>query len=352
MNRRKFITSSAITVSAFSVPIKVNANNLFFNQPKPRIKPNMLKEGDTVGLIVPGSFITEEELFESVANLEKLGLKSYYTENILAKKGYLGGTDEQRVSDLHHMFENKEVKGIVCARGGYGCNRILPMINYDLIKNNPKILIGYSDITALLYAIYAKTGLISFHGPVGISTFNDFSLGYMKQTLMERLDRQFLISSEEDKTKEDPAYKIYTIAPGVAAGELVGGNLSIAVSLLGTPYDVDYSGKIVFLEDIGEKPYKIDRMLTELLLAGKLQKASGIVLGVFVDCEIGNDDRSIQDSLNLRQVLEDRLATLGIPVIYGLSFGHIANKFTLPFGINAKLNTLDESIALQEPSVI
>jgi muramoyltetrapeptide carboxypeptidase len=352
MNRKQFIRNSALSLSVLSFPQIIKAEKKIEQKSFQKIIPPKLNEGDTVGLIAPGSFIEEDELNESIENVESLGLKTYHTDRILSKHGYLGGTDKQRVDDINHMFENPDVKGIICTRGGYGCNRILPMIDYELIKQNPKVLLGYSDITALNYALYAQAGLVSFHGPVGISTFNEYSVGYLKQTLMEADSPLELLNSEENLAKEKSEYELYTITNGTAEGELVGGNLSIAASLLGTPYDVDYSNKIVYLEDIGEEPYRIDRMLTELLLAGHLQKAAGIALGVFVDCEIDKKKPSFHKSFRLKEVLMDRLGNLKIPVSYGLSFGHIADKYTLPFGIKAKLDTNDNIITLLESSVI
>jgi muramoyltetrapeptide carboxypeptidase len=281
-----------------------------------------------------------------------MGFKTYYTDNILERYGYLAGTDNNRIEDINHMFGNKDVAGIVCARGGWGCNRILPGIDYDQIRANPKVLVGYSDITSLLYGIYSQTGLITFHGPVGISTFNDFSVDYLEDMVMKDSKGLQLLSAEENLDKDKDEYNIFTISNGKAEGELIGGNLSIAASLLGTPYDVDYNGKILYLEDIGEEPYRIDRMLTELLLAGKLNQVNGIILGVFVDCEVKKKKPSFDESLTLKEVLIDRLANLDVPVIYGLSFGHISSKFTLPFGSRAEMDTDKQTITMLESSVI
>ncbi len=351
MNRRKFITNTALSVPLLSFPAVLRSQTVSGKNELKIIKPRKLSEGDTIGLIAPGSPISKEDLEESIESVESLGFKPYYTDTILDKYGYLGGKDKDRAEDINHMFANPDVDGIVCARGGYGCNRILPMLDYEMIRNNPKVLVGYSDITALLYALYAQAGLVSFHGPVGISTFNEFSVDYMKRLLTTSDKNYDLVSADEDQEKDDEAYKIYTVSEGAAEGELIGGNLTIAASLLGTPYDVDYKNKIVFLEDIGEEPYRIDRMLTELLLAGKLQDAAGVALGVFVDCAVDEEDPEYENSLSLKQVFEDRLGSLGIPVIHGLSFGHITNKFTLPFGTKAKLDTNKEAITLLESSV-
>ncbi len=352
MIRRNFLKTGAI-ISSYPFMSQISAAAAHSKDtPWQLIKAPRLKQGDTIGLIAPGSYIDESELEDSVSNLEDMGFKTYFTDNILERYGYLAGTDKNRTEDINHMFANDEVAGIVCARGGWGCNRILPDIDYDLIRANPKVLLGYSDVTSLLYGIYSQTGLVTFHGPVGISTFNDFSVNYLEKMIMNDSAGLKLLSAEENLEKDKDEYNIYTISNGKASGELIGGNLSIAASLLGTPYDVDYKGKILYLEDIGEEPYRIDRMLTELILAGKLNEVSGIILGVFIDCEVKKEKPSFDESLTLKEVLIDRLATLDVPVIYGLSFGHISSKFTLPFGTRAELDTDEQTITMLESSVL
>ncbi|NWF90874.1 MAG: LD-carboxypeptidase [Ignavibacteriaceae bacterium] len=318
--------------------------------PQNKIKPPRLIPGDTLGLAAPGSYISEDELKDSIANLEMLGFEVTYNERILSKTGYLAGDDKSRAAELHSMFADKKVKGIICARGGYGCQRILPMLDYDLIKMNPKVLIGYSDITALVNAIYLKTGLITFHGPVGISSFNEFSVKYFNEVLINPSANLILESAKGEDQKDDE--KIQTIFSGKAVGELVGGNISVINSLIGTEFDFNAEGKIIFLEEIGEEPYRIDRMLTQLIQAGKFEKAAGIALGVFKNCEPKEKDPSFDSSFSLMEVLFDRLSRLNIPIIYGLSFGHIKNKFTLPVGIKAELDTMNQTITLLENAVI
>lgn len=351
MRRRNFLKKSAI-ISAVAA---TSSNTLLSKEHSlpaniKRIKPKRLKRGDTIGLIAPGGYISEDAFIESIENIEKLGLKPYFTDNILARNGYLGGSDEKRSNDIIHMFINDKVDGIICARGGYGCNRILPMLDYDAIKANPKVLVGYSDITALHNAIYAKTGLVTFHGPVATSTFNDFSINNFVNVIMEPKDRYVFKHSDDYKKGGD--FEIYTIREGKAKGELIGGNLRIVVTLPGTPYDVDFTNKILYLEEIDEKPYRIDRMLTELLLAEKLQQVAGIALGVLRKCDKKVGSQKGEETFSLKEVLMDRLYDLGVPVIYGLSFGHIENKYTLPFGINAELDVINQTITLEEAAVL
>ncbi len=352
MQRRIFLksisTAAALTVlNPFASFAQSNFTGL--DEEIKTIKPPRLKSGDTIGLIAPGSFIDEGELKESIQNLELLGFKVVYTKNILARDGYLAGTDEQRASDVNEMFSRKDVNGIVAARGGYGCTRILQMLNYEIIKSNPKVLIGYSDITALLYGIYKETNLVCFHGPVGISTFNDFSLCYFKDVLIYPHDKLTFYNAHEEN--KDDLYKPVTIRGGKAKGKLVGGNLSLVVSVIGTQYDIDTNGKIIFLEEVGEEPYRVDRMLTQMIEAGKFEKAAGIALGVFSGCKTKPDKSGVSNSFSVLEVLFNRLFPLNIPVVYGMSYGHITNKFTIPFGIEAELDSLAQTITLLEPAV-
>ena len=350
MKRREFIRNSTLltgvaTISGINT-VHGNPENKA-SQPT-KIKPSRLRKGDTVGLITPAGYISDEQLEEAIENIEALGFKPYFTKNIHDKYGYLAGKDNVRANDLNHMFENDNVDGIFCVRGGYGVARMLRQINYDAIKANPKVLVGYSDITALHYAIYSQTGLVTFHGPVATSTFNEFSVDNLVKTIM----------TPEEKTVFTPAddsgsdYDIYTIREGKAKGELIGGNLSIAVTFLGTPYDVDYKNKILYLEEIDEKPYRVDRMLTHLYQSGKLEEVAGVALGIFRKCNAKVGSAKGEQSLSLKEVLYNKLYDLGVPVIYGLSFGHVENKYTIPFGIEAELDVLTKTLTLTEPAVL
>ena len=348
MKRRNFIkTISSATVAVSAFP------KSFSNKSKPEIKnlikPERLKEGDTIALVTPGSYITDEEKNESIENLVSLGFKVVFSDRLMQKNGYFSAIDQERAADLNEMFERKDVQGIMCARGGYGCARILPFLDYDLIADNPKPLIGFSDVTALHYAIYKKCDLITFHGPVSISTFSKFSVKNFRDVLMDPTFELTLYNSTSDNNYNP--YGITVISDGEAEGELIGGNLTLATSLIGTEYDVDYSGKIIFLEEFLEEPYRIDRMLTQMIQAGKFDDAAGIALGVFKLCESDKSNPSFKNSYNLMEVLQDRLGNLEIPVIYGLSFGHVVDKFTLPVGVNAKLNTDTKELKLLEPAV-
>jgi muramoyltetrapeptide carboxypeptidase len=315
-----------------------------------RILPKSLKKGNTLGLTAPGGYITEDELQEAIATLKDLGFKTYHTDKVLNRYGYFAGTDQQRAEDLMHMFSHKDVDAILCVRGGYGSNRILDLLDFDTIRKNPKALIGYSDITSLINAFYKKLGLIGFHGPVAISSFNDFTVKSFENVLMKAKNRYKYSNKRQEDTENNSEYDQYTITGGKAEGILIGGNLVMIETLIGTEYEPDFENKIVFLEEISEKPYRIDRLITHLLMASNIKKAAGIVLGIFKDCNIDEDES--EGSFTLKQVLFDRFANLGIPCYYGMPFGHVRNKITIPIGIRAKMNADKHSLILTEKAVL
>jgi len=359
MNRKKFLTSlSVASVGAAVFPFSILAKPSMsqdrdlaglLKDESSIIKPPRLKSGDKIAIVAPASYISEEELQDSIKNLNQLGFETSYSEKILLQKGYFAGSDKDRAIDLMEKFSDKSIKGIVCARGGYGGARILPLLNYKIIRANPKVLIGYSDVTALLYGIYKKAGLITFHGPVGTSTFNDYSVGNFKKVLMNP-ERNMVFTNSESGDDEN-IYGVTTIVKGKGKGRLAGGNLSIMVSLIGTPYDVNYSNKIIFIEEVGEEPYRIDRMLTQMIEAGKFKHAAGIMMGIFSNCEPKEKNPSYNKSFSLMEVLVDRFAKLKIPVVYGMSFGHVKDKFTIPFGARAELDADKQTFTLLEKAV-
>ena len=349
MKRRNFIKtiSTATVAAAVTKPSFAPVKNF---QSKKLIKPARLKNGNTIALVTPGSYITQQEKEESISNLRGLGFNVIYSDRLMQKTGYFSATDRERAADLNEMFERTDVQGIMCARGGYGCARILPYLDYTLIEDNPKPFIGFSDATALQYALLKNSSVITFHGPVSISTFSSFSIKNFKNVLLNPTF-ELELSNSNTGNNYNP-YGITVIADGKAEGELVGGNLSIVVSLIGTEYDINFSDKIVFLEEFIEEPYRIDRMLTQMIQAGKFENAAGIALGVFKLCEPNKTNPAFSGSFSLMEVLKDRLGNLGIPVVYGLSFGHIADKFTLPFGGKAELNTETKQLKLTESAVL
>ncbi len=342
MKRKTFIKAAGIASAGAILPFNKSIPAIFPNE---KILPRRIKSGDTLGLIAPGSYITGAQLNDSIKSLNELGFNVVYTNNILSKNGYFAGSDKQRASDLNQMFYRDDVAGIVCARGGYGSTRILPLLNFNVIRTNPKVFMGYSDVTSLLCGIYQETGLVCYHGPVGISTYNEFTTDYFRKTLIDPEDN--LVLKNPAPESADDEYQPLTIKDGVARGELTGGNLSVVVSLIGTPYDIDTRNKIIFLEEMEEDPYRIDRMLTQMRMAGKFENAAGIALGVFKDCK-PSEKSSFDSSFTLIEVLKNRLEDLNIPVVYGMSFGHVKNKFILPVGIKAELDASKQTIMILE----
>ena len=304
-----------------------------------RVVPPRLTPGDTVGLITPaGAIFDPNEIRDAETALAALGLQSVRGRNVLARHGYLGGTDAQRASDVMDMVRDPSVDAILALRGGWGCARLLPFLDYEAVRANPKIVCGYSDITGLLLGLYTRAGLACFHGPVGTSTWDDFSTGYFRRVLFDASPVSMPTPRPDD---------VWTLTPGRIGGRLAGGNLSVLAALVGTPYFPDLSGHILFLEDVGEEPYRIDRMLTQLDLAGVFNRVRGVVFGDCRNCAPGEG----YVSLSLRQVFEDHFRPYGFPMFYGTAIGHIAGKFTIPLGIEAEMDATTGMLRLLEPAV-
>ncbi|SHJ28031.1 S66 peptidase family protein [Pseudozobellia thermophila] len=347
-SRRKFITGAMGATGALFMSQTGFSQAVNNRTDRPVIRPKRLKKGDTIGLIAPGYAIRRDILEEAIGTLHSLGFKTYHTERIIGNHGYFSNTDEERAKDLNEMFANSEIDGILCARGGYGCTRIMTKIDYGNISKNPKPLIGFSDVTALLNGIYKETGLVTFHGPVG-STINDpYSIEQLQNVVM-RPKKKYAIPNVElgAEKKSDPIYERYTITPGTAQGKLVGGSLTLINALIGTPHEIDFTDAIVCIEDVEEAPYRIDRMLTQLIEGKTFTKAAGIVFGVCAGC----NESSNPLSFSLKEVVLDRIRPLGIPAVHGMSFGHIENNFTFPIGIEAKLDARTISLELLEKAV-
>lgn len=352
MNKRTLLVWMFGLLSIFLFFGKLPAQSVAA-QPEPTIlKPMRLHSGDKVGLVAAASFITEKNLQTAIEKVEQLGLIPVYSDKILGKHGYFSGTDKERADDFNNMIKNPEIKGILFAAGGYGCTRIIDSIDYDMIKKNPKVIMGFSDNTALLNSINEKTGLITFHGPIARTIHAGFNREHFEDIIVNPKDKYVIRSSDEDiqKSADDKVYERYTITSGKAQGELVGGNLTLICSMLGTPHQIDMKGKIVMIEDINEEPYRIDRMLTQLISSGELTQAAGIVFGICRGCD-KTDKTKTPNSFTLRQVIEDRIKPLNIPSAYGLSFGHNINNFTFPIGIKAEFDANNMTIQLMEKAV-
>lgn len=300
-------------------------------------KPNALQQGDTVALTAPAGIVYEEEEFNRMRNvLESIGFKVVFGDYIREKHGYLAGTDRQRAEDLNRFFSDPEVRGIVAVRGGWGSARILPLLDFDLIRANPKIYCGFSDNTTLHLALLRYAELVSFHGPNGNSDWTDLTIQNFKSVLMSG-----------DKTVYRSNSEVSTLVPGMAEGRLIGGNLSILTTSLGTPYQPNTEGAILFIEDIAEEPYKVDRMLTHLGQAGMLDGIRGFIFGRCTNCP----EPSSAD-FTLKNILLHHIRPLGVPAIMGADIGHDPHNFTIPMGLQALLDATGGVFMLQEPAVI
>lgn len=309
------------------------------------IKPPKLKQGDLIGIISPASSPDDLTRIERGVNyFERMGYRTIVGENVGQYRGYLAGDDDQRLSDLHKMFSNKEVKAIFAVRGGYGSPRLLDRINFSLIKKNPKVFVGYSDITALHLAFFQKAGLITFAGPMVAVDFHNEVSQFTEEIFwrMVTSDKKFgRLPIPEDE-------KLFTLIKGSTEGKLIGGNLALVLSIAGTEYLPNLKDKILFLEDIGENPYRIDRMLNQLKLMKVFKQIKGVILGTFTDC---NETDPEKRSLSLNDVIFDYFSKLKIPIIYNFQHGHIKNNITLPIGLKYKLNATKGFVEITESAV-
>ena len=313
------------------------------------MKPPRLHHGALVGVVAPSGVLDDTLAERLVRNLEGFGMRVKMAPNARAQHGGYAGTVAERVEDLHGMFRDREVEAIWCARGGSGCAAMLPHLDYGLIRRTPKIVVGYSDVTALHLGLLRRAGLVSFHGPVATSTFSDYSAANLRAVLMEPEPQRTFEGSAENfaRALEAPEFEPRPYVEGVATGRLVGGNLSVLSALVGTPYGMQAGPNLVFLEEVGEAPYRIDRMLTQMQQAGLLGTAAGAMLGIFQRCEPTDGD----PSLTLQEVLREHFASGRKPAGYGYSFGHVAHQITLPVGVRARLDTRAQTLTLLEPAV-
>lgn len=347
MLRRNFFKTTGLATLAAGLPrFKVMAENAENDRPR-LIKPARIREGATIALIAPSSPPSAEKLAKGIANLNNFGFKIIEGKSLRAQKGYLAGSDADRLADLHWAFQDTQIDAVWCIRGGYGSARLLHDLDYGLIRNNPKPFIGYSDVTALHLAIHQRTGLVTFHGPVAASEFQEDTLQHLRSVVMEPAVPYQIKAPDHNELFEGIEYKPFTITNGRATGALTGGNLALLAALAGTPFEPKFKNKIVFLEDVGEQPYRLDRMLTQLLQATDLSLAAGIVLGVFNDCQPKPDS----PSLSLPDALRLCLGALGIPVVYGFPFGHVKHQVTFPYGIIAQLDADEQVLTLLDNAV-
>lgn len=301
------------------------------------IKPNALKPGDTVAVVAPAAAIEREHLERGVNLLASMGFRVKVSERVLARSGILAGDDRERASELREYFADPEVKAIFSARGGYGCGRLLPLLDFKAIARTPKIFVGFSDATFILNALVDFAGMVSFHGPM---VAMDFARGlspraseHMQDLLGGKLDG-FELEARE------------TMHPGRAQGEVIGGCLSVLVATMGTAYEPRFDGRILFLEDTGEKAYRIDRMLVQLRQTGALGRVAGIVFGAIRAID-GNE----QETRLIARFAAEQTAGLGCPVLYGVEVGHGTENFTIPFGAVARIDSAARRFTFTEPAV-
>jgi muramoyltetrapeptide carboxypeptidase len=312
------------------------------------LKPKRLAPGDTIAVVSPASpSMTTIHQERGIEAFERLGYRVITAEHANDKHLLFAGKEKVRAKDINTAFRNKSVRAIICTRGGCGTSQILPYIDFSLIAKNPKIFIGYSDITALQAAIFNATGLITFYGPMVASDFGKGLTHYKISNFFNILTE----TAHTIKLKNPRNKKIITLCPGRATGQLAGGCLSVVAAGLGTEYEIETKDKILFFEDVDEKPHRIDRYLTHLIQAGKLQQARGIIFGAFAKCEYLSRDNYFKFGVTLLDVIRERISPLGIPAIYGLQFGHVTNKLTIPFGGLATLDATNCHVFV-EPCVV
>ena len=316
------------------------------------LKPARLEPGDVIGVCCPASPPPEpQNLDRGLAALERMGFRTRVAPYARARHGFLAGSDRQRAADLMRLFADRRVKAIFCLRGGYGASRILDRLDYRRIREQPKILLGYSDITALHCALLKRAGLISFHGPMLNSDLirepvPEFTAQSLWRTLMQAEPAGALRGS-----LPAPEGDVTVIRAGVAEGRLVGGNLALLAALVGTPYLPTFRQRILFLEDIEEAPYRVDRMLTQLLSAGLLQTVAGVAVGVMRNCLDPRRDQFNEYRQTVMDVLRERLAPLRVPVVADLPFGHVPVNATLPVGVRARLDGRRGDLVVLEAAV-
>lgn len=351
MQRRKFIQNIGAGSLAFPLTSFTSEKNIegLLNSESEILIPESLKEGDSIGIVSPASAIFETEPYEIAREtFEAMGLKVKFGKYTQSRYGHLAGTDEERADELNGMFRDKEIKAIIALRGGSGSARILDKLDYEAIRKNPKIFIGYSDITALHLAIHKKTGLVTFHGPVAVSTWNTFSYDHFRKLLFEGNALTYSNPGRKGDQLAQTKNRIRSISQGTAKGQLLGGNLSVLTGIMGSEYfPENWKGKIFYLEDVGEKIYAVDRMMSQLYLAGVFDQISGFVFGKCTDCDPGG---SGYGSLTLEEVIDHYIKPLNIPAYSGAMIGHIDDNITIPNGIEAEIDATKGTIKLLQPA--
>ena len=308
------------------------------------LKPKPLRKGDTIGLVgISGALQQPEERFPKMMEaIDALGYKVIVADSCREQYGYLSGTDASRARGLNQMFADDRVDAVVCMRGGYGVARMLDQVDFDVIRANPKILLGYSDITALHTAIHQKVGMVTFHGPMPSTCwprFDDFTRESMLRALTSTQPLGKLVNPEGQEPR--------CVVPGRCEGLLVGGNLTLIASACGTPFALDATDKVLLLEDIGEKIYRLDSMLTQLRQAGMFEKCAGVVLGGFTNCTVEYPDYA----LVLEDIIRDIIVPAGKPVLANMAIGHMDTKLTVPLGVRCRMDSEAGTLEIVESAL-
>lgn len=316
---------------------------------RPPIKPPRLREGDTVGLIAPAGFVADRFGLETITTtVAAMGLKARPAPNLLSRYGYLAGEDRARAEAINAMYADPDVRAIFAVRGGWGCARLLPYLDYDLIRRNPRLLIGSSDITALHLAIAARSGCSTIHGPNLAHSWTGDAWNSLRQLAFDGATPLYAIPEAGEIRLTPSRWPLRTFRKGKASGRLLGGNLAVLSALVGTPYLPDFDGAILFLEDTNEAEYRIDRMLTQLALAGILGKVAGVVFGQCTNC---SNPGTPYSNFTIYEVIEQHLAPLGVPAFQGALIGHIAGQISIPAGVPAEIDAGLGTIRILEPAV-
>ena len=348
MERRNFLRSLGAGVA---VPLL--ARDLIRATPfaDGMVRPKALKAGDTVGLITPATYVPDpDRLALAERTMKYFGLRMKMAKNAGKRMNDYRTSIEERLDDLHAMFRDKTVDAVFAIRGGYGSMHLLDRIDYDLIRRNPKIFLGYSDITAMHLAINKQAKLVTFHGPITLSRFTDYTQKYFRKALFETQPIG-TVTNPPESNELRPNHSLRTIRPGIATGLLTGGNLTLISNTMGTPYEIETRGKILFLEDVDEEPYSIDRMLTHLRLAGKFNDVAGVIFGECQDCRPKDYKPSSAIPYGLGEVLDNILGDLKVPVLFGLTIGHTDDQLTLPLGVAATLDATNRTLEIREAGV-
>lgn len=348
MKRRHFLASASAALTLPLLPSGVAA------QPPAAdfIRPKALRPGDTVGIITPSTPIFDPERLTVVERTMKyFKLRWKMGKNVGRRSVDYKSFVQERLDDLHQMFSDPEVNAVFALRGGYGSPNLLDRIDYELIRRNPKIFLGYSDITALHLAIHRRAGLVTFHGPNVASGFSNYTQQHFRRALFETAPTG-RVTNPPETNELRPNHVLRAIRPGTATGQLTGGNLSLIVATMGTPYEIETRGKILFIEDVGEEAYRVDRMLTQLRLAGKLEQAAGIIFGECSGCGPGDYQPSTATPYTLGEVLDNILGALKVPVLSGLTIGHTSDQLTLPLGVTATLDAAQGTLEIKEAGVV